>query len=69
MAARMEASFFLGIFEIVWDISTKKAHKGYFINNIFVYLPFPGPTDAKGSRHTGDLGNVEASGGTAKVLQ
>lgn len=26
-----------------------------------------GPTDAKGSRHTGDLGNVEASGGTAKV--
>jgi len=26
-----------------------------------------GPTDAKGSRHTGDLGNVEASGGSAKV--
>ena len=39
MAARMEVSFFLGIFEIVWDISTKKAHKGYFINNIlYTYL-------------------------------
>jgi len=25
------------------------------------------PTDAKGSRHAGDLGNVESAGGTAKV--
>ena len=25
------------------------------------------PTDCKGERHAGDLGNVEASGGTAKV--
>ena len=36
MAARMEASFFL---RLVWDISTKKAHKGYLINNIlYTYL-------------------------------
>jgi len=26
-----------------------------------------GPSDPKGSRHTGDLGNVEAAGGAAKV--
>jgi len=27
-----------------------------------------GPSDPKGSRHTGDLGNVEAAGGAAKIL-